>query len=84
MIWRVVDDASLMGEAKTMAAQLATQPTAAIAAMKRLFAASGAATLDEQLDAERDTQRVAGRGADFKEGVRAFLEKRPAVFTGRS
>ncbi len=66
-----------------MAAQLATQPTAALAAMKRLFAGSGARTLDQQLDAERDSQFVRGGSADFKEGVQAFLQKRAASFSGR-
>ena len=40
-------------------------------------------TLDQQLDLERDSQRALGRSADFKEGVAAFLAKRPAQFTGR-
>lgn len=37
-------------------------------------------TFDEQLQAERFAQRTAGRQPDFKEGVMAFLEKRPANF----
>ena len=83
MIWQVVDDEELAPQAHALAARLATQPTATLAAMKRLFADSATNTLDRQLDAERDMQRSAGRGPDFAEGVRAFLEKRPAVFTGR-
>ena len=51
--------------------------------MKRAFLAAPAATLDAQLDLERDLQRIAGRTPDFPEGVAAFLEKRPAAFTGR-
>ncbi len=82
MIWQVVDDSALVAEAQALAAQLATQPTAAIARMKQLFAVSGTHTLDQQLDLERETQRISGQGEDFAEGVRAFLEKRPAKFTG--
>ena len=42
MIWRVVDDAALQEEAEALTAHLATQPTEALAAMKRMFAASRA------------------------------------------
>ena len=83
MIWQVVEDEALLPEAKALAAHLATQPTAAIARMKRMFAAAAVNTLDQQLDLERDMQRLGGHGADYAEGVRAFMEKRPAHFTGR-
>ena len=83
MIWRALPDDELMPEAERLAAHLATQPTQALAMIKRVFAASGGNTLDQQLDLERDIQREAGGTPDFHEGVRAFLEKRPAVFTGR-
>ncbi len=83
MIWRVVDDATLLPDAEKLAAHLATQPTEALAAMKTMFAASANNTLDAQLDLEQELQAVAGRSADYAEGVRAFLEKRAAVFRGR-
>ena len=83
MIWKAVDDDVLQEEAETLTGQLATQPTQGLALTKRALAASAANTLDEQLDLERDLQREAGRTPDYAEGVRAFLEKRPARFTGQ-
>jgi 2-(1,2-epoxy-1,2-dihydrophenyl)acetyl-CoA isomerase len=48
--------------------------------MKRALAASPTNSLDAQLDLERDLQREAGASDDYMEGVRAFLDKRPANF----
>ena len=80
MIYRAVDDEDLMGEAHTVAERLAGGSTHALGLMKRAFAASPANSLDAQLDLERDLQREAGAGDDYIEGVRAFLDKRPANF----
>ena len=80
MIHRVVDDQDLMGEAHTLAEKLAAGPTHAYGLMKRAFAASDTNSLDAQLDLERDLQREAGAKDEYVEGVRAFLEKRPANF----
>ncbi len=82
MIWRAVPDESLMAEAAAVAARLASLPTQAIALMKRALEVSENHTLEQQLVAEQDAQREAGYTPDFAEGVRAFVEKRPAVFTG--
>jgi 2-(1,2-epoxy-1,2-dihydrophenyl)acetyl-CoA isomerase len=83
MIWCVFDDATLMEAARALAQRLAEAPTRALGLIKRALDASATNTLDAQLDLERDLQREAGAGEDYKEGVRAFLEKRPAKFTGR-
>jgi len=83
MIWRVVDDTALSREAETLTASLANAPTDTLARMKRLFAAVGNHGLDTQLDLERDAQAASGRSADYAEGVRAFLAKRPPHFRGR-
>ena len=80
MIYRAVDDADLMGEAHVLAERLAAGPTQALGLMKRALAASPANNLDAQLDLERDLQREAGAGDEYVEGVRAFLDKRPADF----
>jgi len=83
MIYRAVDDDQLMGVAQEIAERLAAGPTRAYGLMKRAFAASSANSLDAQLDLERDLQREAGATDEFVEGVRAFLEKRPANFRAK-
>ena len=80
MIWKAVEPASLMAEAEALTAQLAQGPTAALAAMKQMFHAAPENDLHTQLDLEARLQGIAGRGAAFAEGVRAFQEKRPPVF----
>jgi 2-(1,2-epoxy-1,2-dihydrophenyl)acetyl-CoA isomerase len=82
LIWKAVDDATLMEEAEKLTASLSRGPTESLAAMKRLFAAAGQSTLDAQLDLEAALQGTAGRSADYAEGVRAFLEKREPNFRG--
>ncbi|MDB5512335.1 MAG: 2-(1,2-epoxy,2-dihydrophenyl)acetyl-CoA isomerase [Enterovirga sp.] len=83
MIWRAVDDDTLMAEAERLTAHLATQPTVALGLIKQAFGASAANTLDAQLDLEAELQLAACRTPDFAEGVAAFTAKRRAVFTGR-
>ncbi len=83
LIWRAVDDESLMDEARALATSLAAGPTLGLGMTKRAIQAAATNTLDEQLDLERDLQRAAGRSADYAEGVSAFLEKRKPVFSGQ-
>lgn len=82
MIWRAVDDAALIDEARALAARLAAGPTRGLGLTKRAIQAAAGNSLDAQLDLERDLQREAGRTADYAEGVAAFLDKRKAEFKG--
>ena len=83
LIWRAVDDASFAAEVEKLAAQLAAAPTRALVAARRAIHASSANTLAAQLDLERDLQRDLGYADDYREGVAAFVAKRPPAFTGR-
>ena len=83
LIYRVVDDTELRNEALMLARHLATQPTYGLALIKRSLNASLSNTFDEQLELEKDLQRLAGRSEDYREGVSAFMEKRSPSFKGR-
>ena len=83
LIWKCVDGDQVLSEAQALASHLATQPTKALALIRRALDASFDNSLDDQLDLERDLQIVATRTDDFREGVAAFLEKRPAQFKGQ-
>jgi 2-(1,2-epoxy-1,2-dihydrophenyl)acetyl-CoA isomerase len=51
--------------------------------IRKLYWDSPDNSFEEQLNLEFESQRTAGSTADFKEGVTAFLEKRPAKFKGK-
>src|SRR6202035_855646 len=82
LVNRVFDDAALMGEARRLAHDLAAGPTVALGLIRRLYWESPENSFEQQLDLECRTQRAAGASEDFKEGVKAFLEKRAASFAG--
>ena len=83
LVYMVTEPDALIATAFGTARHLATQPTRALGLIKRGFNKSLGVDLDEQLDFEEQLQREAGRTADYKEGVDAFLEKRKPVFKGR-
>ena len=83
LIWDVAEPDQLMPKARALAERLAQLPTRGLGLTKKAFDRAATTGLLEQLEVEADIQTVAGQSADFGEGVRAFLEKRPPVFTGQ-
>jgi 2-(1,2-epoxy-1,2-dihydrophenyl)acetyl-CoA isomerase len=83
LVNRVYDDAALMDETMKLAHELADGPTIALSLIRRLYWESPDNSFEDQLDLEQQMQRRAGAAEDFKEGVTAFLEKRPAKFKGK-
>lgn len=83
MIWEAVEDHTFQAHWRGKAAHLAAGPTAAYAAVKNVIRESWNNDLEEQLTLEAQEQGRCGKSRDFKEGVLAFVEKRPASFEGR-
>ena len=83
LVNRVYDDAALADETMKLAHELANGPTIALSLIRKLYWDSSENSYEEQLNLEFESQRIAGAAEDFKEGVTAFLEKRPAKFKGK-
>lgn len=83
LIWKCVEDEALDGEVDSLARRLAALPPLGLAAIKSIIRTSGERTLTEELDLQRDEMRRLGFTEDYREGVAAFLEKRPATYHGR-
>lgn len=83
LIWQVVEPEQLADKTQTLAQHLATQPTYGLGLIKKAINASATNTLDQQLDLERDLQRLGGRSDDYREGVSAFFAKRQPEFRGK-
>lgn len=82
LVARVFPGPEFAGSAKTIGEEIAKAPRG-IGLIKRAVNHANLANLDADLEYEAYLQEIAGRSADYDEGVRAFLEKRPPVFTGK-
>ncbi len=82
MIWKCFDDEVFVDEANKLATQLSNQPTKGLSYIKRAFLSAPSNSLSEQLTLEQALQTAAGHTQDYREGVAAFTEKRPAKFKG--
>ncbi|NIS78743.1 MAG: 2-(1,2-epoxy-1,2-dihydrophenyl)acetyl-CoA isomerase [Anaerolineales bacterium] len=82
LVSRVLEDHDLEEAVASFAASLAEGPTRALGLTKRAFHRSMLKFLDEVLDYEGYLQEIAAKTDDHREGLEAFLEKRPATFRG--
>ncbi|MBI5717481.1 MAG: enoyl-CoA hydratase/isomerase family protein [Burkholderiales bacterium] len=83
LIWKCVDDASLMEHVMALAHRLALMSSKALAETRLAIDTALPMDFAGALAREAEVQGRMGRGADFAEGVAAFLAKRPAVFKDR-
>lgn len=83
LIYKAVDDAALLDEARALAQRLAQGPTVALGTMRRIVRQGLTQDFATTLDAEAMGQFAAANSPDSVEGVMAFLQKRAANFSGR-
>jgi 2-(1,2-epoxy-1,2-dihydrophenyl)acetyl-CoA isomerase len=82
LVSEVVESERLAARVSELAAELASLPTRGVGMTKRLLDHAVEASLEDQLEREAQLQAAATQTEDFREGVAAFLEKRPPRFTG--
>ena len=84
LIWDCVPDEELLNKAMEIAEKIADGPIEGLKAIVKAHDRALSSTLSEQLDYEKETQRVRTDSKDFKEGVKAFGEKRKPNFRNLS
>ena len=82
LIWKCVATADFESEVGKLARTLAAGPTRGYVRTREAIDTAATSTLDAQLDLEASLQRELGNSQDYAEGVKAFIAKRPPVFTG--
>lgn len=83
LIHRAVPAAGLDDAVAEVVEQLASGPTVALGLTKWLLAAGQSEALEAQLQNEAFALELSSRSEDFREGMTAFVEKRPPEFRGR-
>jgi 2-(1,2-epoxy-1,2-dihydrophenyl)acetyl-CoA isomerase len=82
LVNRVVPDDELEAETRKLAERLRDSPPDPIALTKQAVYLGQSESLERMLQFEMEAQARCFESQDAKEGVRAFLEKRPPKFTG--
>lgn len=81
LVNQVVKDEELLPASRAVCEQLAAGPVGAFGLSKRLFNKAVLPNLEDVLNYEAQVQEIAGHRQEHKEGVQAFLEKRPPQFS---
>jgi len=82
LVQRVFPDDAFAAKTAEMAERIAAGPTLAYAKAKELYNRALCQPLETQLEDERQRIAASARTGDFRDGIRAFLEKQPPVFRG--
>lgn len=82
LVNRVVPDAEFPAAVNALAAELAAGPTLALGRAKQLLLMSGHESLETQMENETQLIALSSKTADFREGIKAFVEKRKPIFSG--
>ncbi len=83
MVHRAVPSTELDAEVDALVERLVAAPTVAVGLGKWLLHAGATASLDEHLQHEALAMELSSRSEDFREGLAAFVDKRPPRFSGR-
>lgn len=83
LVNRVVPDVDFAGAVHALARELAAGPTLAFGRAKQLISISEHESLETQMENEAQLIVLSSRTADFREGVKAFAEKRKPAFHGQ-
>ncbi|HJS83956.1 MAG TPA: crotonase/enoyl-CoA hydratase family protein [Acetobacteraceae bacterium] len=82
LVSRVVPDGELLGAARALAERIAANPSHSVRMTKRLLMEGRNVRMDTLLEMAAAMQSLVHATADHREAVAAFLEKRPARFSG--
>ena len=83
MVYKVISADEFEAESMKIATKLSKMPTRGLAHTKRLLNASMNNDFDQQLAMEKEYQAKSAATEDYAEGIKAFLEKRKPVFSGK-
>jgi enoyl-CoA hydratase len=83
LVAETVPDAEVAARAVALAAKIAEKPVLAVRLAKELVLAARDVPLEQGLQFERKAFSTLVATEDFREGVAAFIEKRPAAFKGK-